>query len=114
MGNFAADFSSASASELVDVIEAAALELAGREVPESGLVCMETAERLGRALDVGESALSGLIGRVHSTGVHKAWAFSSTSAWLVSALGMARGRANQRVTLAKQLPRMPLVAKMLA
>jgi hypothetical protein len=114
MSAIAADFSSVSTSELVDAVEAAVLELAGREVPESGLVCMEVAERLGRVLDVGESALSGLVGRVCSTGVHKAWAFSSTSAWLVSALGMARGRANQRVALARQLPRIPVVAKMLA
>jgi hypothetical protein len=114
MSAIAADFSSVSTSELVDVVEAAVLELAGREVPESGISCMEVAERLGRVLDVGESALSSLVGRVYSTGVHKAWAFSSTSAWLVSALGMARGRADQRVALARQLPRIPVVAKMLA
>src|SRR5215212_3109656 len=114
MDAIAADFSSVSTSELVGTVEAAVLELAGREVPESGLGCLEVAERLGRALDVGESALSVLIGRVCSTGVHKAWGFSSASAWLVSALGMARGRANQRVALARQLPRIPQVAKMLA
>src|SRR3954469_10887179 len=114
MRPFSLELSGASTSELVEVLEAAALELAGRTAPESGIACMEIAERLGRTMDVSESALAGLVGRVHATGVHKAWALPSTAAWLVDRLGMARGRANERVTLAKQLPRIPVVAKMLA
>src|SRR3954468_17590564 len=114
MRPFSLELSGASTSELVEVMEAAALELAGRMAPESGTVCMEIAERLGRTIDVSESALSGLVGRVHSTGVHKAWALPSTAAWLAERLGMTRGRANERVTLAKQLPRIPMVAKLLA
>ena len=114
MRPFSLELAEASTSELVEVMETAALELAGRVAPESGIACMEIGERLGRTIDVSESALSGLVGRVHSTGVHKAWALPSTASWLVDRLGMARGRANERVTLAKQLPRIPLVAKMLA
>src|SRR3954471_4636500 len=100
MRPFSLEFAEASTSELVEVMEAAALELAGRMAPESGPVCMEVAERLGRMIDVSESALAGLVGRVHATGVHKAWGLPSTAAWLVERLGMARGRANERVTLA--------------
>src|SRR6185436_1220449 len=114
MRPFSLALAEASTGDLVEVMETAALELAGRVVPESGIACMEIGERLGRTIDVSESALAGLVGRVHSTGVHKAWALPSTAAWLVDRLGMARGRANERVTLAKQLPRIPLVAKMLA
>jgi hypothetical protein len=114
MRPFSLELAEASTGELVEVMETVALELAGRTVPESGIACMEIAERLGRTIDVSESALSGLVGRVHSTGVHKAWALPSTASWLVDRLGMARGRANERVTLARQLPRIPLVAKMLA
>lgn len=62
MSAVAADLSSVSTGGLVDAVEAVVLELAGRGVPESGLVCMEVAERLGRVLDVGESALVGLLG----------------------------------------------------
>ncbi|MEO5877070.1 MAG: hypothetical protein ABIS86_18020, partial [Streptosporangiaceae bacterium] len=64
-----AGFSSASTGQLVEVLETVVLELAGREAPGSGAVCLELAERVGRALDIGEAGLAGLVGRVEVSGV---------------------------------------------
>ncbi|GAA2113768.1 hypothetical protein GCM10009780_70760 [Actinomadura alba] len=87
------------------------LELAGRPAVESPAACMELTQSLGRTLDVGEAALSSLIGVVDRSGEVRRWGFSSTSAWLRKQLGMRTGRANERVLLSRQLRRLPLVAK---
>ncbi|WP_344394207.1 DUF222 domain-containing protein, partial [Actinomadura alba] len=101
----------ASPGELVEAASAIALELAARPAQESPAVCMELAQDLGRALDVGEAALSSLIGVIDRSGEVRRWGFSSTAAWLRKQLGMRSGRANERVLLSRQLRRLPLVAK---
>ncbi|WP_344397723.1 DUF222 domain-containing protein, partial [Actinomadura alba] len=101
----------ASPGELVEAASAIALELAARPAQESPAVCMELAQDLGRALDVGEAALSSLIGVIDRSGEVRRWGFSSTSAWLRKQLGMRSGRANERVMLSRQVRRLPLVAK---
>jgi hypothetical protein len=52
------------------------------------VACMELAERLGSAIDLGEAALAGLVARVDVSGEVRRWGFSSTSAWLRNRLGM--------------------------
>ncbi|MGH3240184.1 MAG: DUF222 domain-containing protein [Spirillospora sp.] len=89
-------------------------ELAGRAAPESGAVCMELAETLARASDQQESALAGLIGRVDASGETRRWGLPSTQAWLRSRLGMRETRARERITLARQVRRLPEVSRMLA
>ncbi|WP_433812411.1 DUF222 domain-containing protein [Actinomadura scrupuli] len=89
-------------------------ELAVRAAPRSGVAAMELAESLGRCLDVAEAALAVLVARVDATGVCREGGFSSPVAWLRGVLGMRHGRAAERVTVARQLPRLPRVGKLLA
>ncbi|HEV7933194.1 MAG TPA: DUF222 domain-containing protein, partial [Actinomadura sp.] len=113
MRRIAAEASAASTGELVEAAGVIALELASREAPGSAVACMELAEGLGAALDVGEAALARLVHRVDASGEVHRWGFSSTSAWLRNRLGMRTGRAGERVTLARQLGRLSLTAKRL-
>jgi hypothetical protein len=83
----AAEVSGASPAELVEVVAACASELASRPVPESAVACMELAERLGRAIDVGEAALAGLVRRVDCSGEAQRSGYSCMSAWLRDRLG---------------------------
>lgn len=75
---------------------------------------MELAETLARASDQQESALAGLIGRVDASGETRRWGLPSTQAWLRSRLGMRETRARERITLARQVRRLPEVSRMLA
>ncbi|MGH3389009.1 MAG: DUF222 domain-containing protein [Actinomadura sp.] len=75
---------------------------------------MELAERLGWSLDQGEAALAGLVRRVDGSGETQRWGYSSPLAWLRHRLGMRGGRARERLTLSRQLPRLRLTGKLLA
>ncbi|MBC6459947.1 DUF222 domain-containing protein [Actinomadura sp. HBU206391] len=105
------DLDGAPPGELVEAVSAIVSELAARPDVESPAACMELAQDLGRALDVGEAALSSLIGVVDRSGEARRWGFSSTSAWLRKHLGMRSGRAGERVLLSRQLPRLGVVSK---
>jgi hypothetical protein len=113
VGRIAAGASGASTKELVEAVAVIAAELASRQAPESPVACMELAERLGAAIDLGEAALAGLVYRVDSCGEVRRWGFSSTSVWLQRTLGMRPGRADERTRLARQLPRLGETAKRL-
>ncbi|MGI8336228.1 DUF222 domain-containing protein [Actinomadura scrupuli] len=104
----------ASTGELVAAAEAIAAELAVRVAPECGVASMELAERLGRCIDLVEAALAALVGRVDATGAYQRNGFASATAWLRSALGMRHGRASERVTVARRLPRLTRVSKLLS
>ncbi|MGI8328387.1 DUF222 domain-containing protein [Actinomadura scrupuli] len=114
MRSVVAELAGASSAELVGAVEAIVGELAVRAAPRSGAAAMELAESLGRCLDVAEAALAVLVARVDETGVCREGGFSSPAAWLRGALGMRHGRAAERVTVARQLPRLPRVGKLLA
>ncbi|GAA2588603.1 DUF222 domain-containing protein [Actinomadura fulvescens] len=114
MRSIVADLSSASTAELVEAAAAIATELAQRSAPDSGAACMELAEKLASATDQAESALAGLIAVVDRTAETKHWGLPSTQAWLRCHLGMREGRAKERLTLARQLPRLQQVSKQLA
>lgn len=104
----------ASTGELVEAAAAALGALAGRPVPGPPGECLDLAERLGAALDMGEAALAGLVGRADRAGEPKARRFTGTHGWLRVVLGMRSGRAHERLTLARQLGRLPIVARRLA
>jgi hypothetical protein len=105
---------SLSTGELVQAIEAVAAELALRTPPESGTAALECAEALGTSIDLAEAALAVLVARVDTCGAHQQSGFPSTAAWLRDRLGTRHGRATERVTLARQLPRLERTAKLLA
>lgn len=107
-------FAEVSTEELVRVAEAVAAELAVRAAPDSGTTAMEWAEALGRCIDLAEAALAVLVRQVDASDAHRECGFPSTVAWLRERLGMRHGRASERLTLARQLPRLPRVAKLLA
>ncbi|WP_168221136.1 HNH endonuclease signature motif containing protein [Actinomadura sp. WMMA1423] len=108
------DLGEASTQELVDAAAAIAAELAQRPAPESPAACMRLAETLAAASDAHESALAGLIARVDAAGETRRWGLPSTQAWLRSRLGMRDSRAKERLTLARQLHRLPTVTALLA
>ncbi|QKG25329.1 hypothetical protein ACTIVE_6980 [Actinomadura verrucosospora] len=58
--------------------------------------------------------MASFIGRVDAAGEQQRWGYPSTRAWLRSKLGMRESRAKERLTLARQRHRLPLVAKRLA
>jgi hypothetical protein len=97
---------SLSTGDLVRFMEAVAAELALRTPPESGTAALEWAEALGRSIDLAEAGLAVLVARVDTCGAHQQWGFPSAVAWLRGRLGMRHGRAAERVTLARQLPRL--------
>lgn len=104
----------ADVRELIAAQAAIAAELAARPAPESGLACMDAAQRLSEAIDVSEAALAGLVRRVDLSGEVRGWGFACTTAWLAAGLGMRAGRAKERLVLARQLDRLPRVAKLAA
>ncbi|MCW2912711.1 MAG: hypothetical protein JWN52_779, partial [Actinomycetia bacterium] len=114
MRSISFELAGASSGELVAAAGAIVGELAVRVAPEAGVVALELAESLGRCIDVSEAALAVLVGRADATGAHELHGWGSTAAWLRNAVGMRHGRAAERVTVAKQLPRLPLVRKLLA
>ncbi|MEU5879078.1 DUF222 domain-containing protein [Spirillospora sp. NPDC047279] len=114
MHSIATDLETASTAELVEAVAAIATQLAHRPAPDSGSACMELAEELARAFDQGEFALAAMIAVVDRTGEMKNWGLPSTQAWLRCRLGMREGRAKERITLARQLPRLERVSKDLA
>ncbi|MEU5883267.1 DUF222 domain-containing protein [Spirillospora sp. NPDC047279] len=114
MHSIVADLETASTAELVEAVAAIATHLAHRPAPDSGAACMELAEELARAFDQGEFALAAMIAVVDRTGEMKHWGLPSTQAWLRCRLGMREGRAKERITLARQLPRLERVSKDLA
>src|SRR3954452_21601202 len=105
----AIDLDAVSPAELVGAASAIASELAGRCAPESPAVCMEVAEALGRTIDLGEAALAGLVRVVDRSGEPQRWGFTGTAAWLKHRFGMRAGRAKERLALARQMERLPLV-----
>ncbi|MEU5878922.1 DUF222 domain-containing protein [Spirillospora sp. NPDC047279] len=114
MSSLVADLGSASTAELVEAAAAIVTELARRPAPDSGPACMELAEMLATATDQAEYALAGMVAVVDRTGVVKEWGLPSTQAWLRCHLGMREGRAKERITLARQLPRLERVSKDMA
>ncbi|KAB2342628.1 DUF222 domain-containing protein [Actinomadura rudentiformis] len=112
--NSIADLSSASTAQLVEAAAAIAAQLAQRSAPDSGSACMELAEQLATAIDQTEYALAGLIAVVDRTGEMKHWGLPSTQAWLRCRMGMREGRAKERITLARQLPRLERVKAQMA
>jgi uncharacterized protein DUF222 len=107
------EIAGASTVRLVAAVEAIMAELAGRPAPESPSLCLELTERLGRSLDRGEAALAPLVRRVDGSGEVRRWGFGSTLAWLRHRLGTRGGRAKERLTLSRQLPRLRRTDKLL-
>jgi uncharacterized protein DUF222 len=103
-----------STAELVETAHGALAVLATRAAPDAPFACMELAERLGAGLDLGETALAALVAAADRAGQPSALKYAGTRAWLKRALGMRIGRADERLTTARQLERLPRVAKLLA
>ncbi|MGI5321763.1 DUF222 domain-containing protein [Actinomadura nitritigenes] len=114
MQSVTVELEAASTMELVNALSTIATELAQREAPESPAACLELTETLVAASDIQESALAGFIGRVDAAGEQARWGYPSTQAWLRSRLGMRDNRVKERLTLARQRHRLPLVAERLA
>lgn len=104
----------ASPGELVEAASAIARELATRQAPESAAVCVAVAEALGRVVDLSEASLACLVRAVDRAGEAQRWGFTGTAAWLKHRLGMRAGRARERLSVARQLARLPLVSKLFA
>jgi hypothetical protein len=100
--------------ELVAGIAALAADLAALPPPGSGAVCYDEVDTLGRAVDLLESAIAARVGVATRCGQVAEWGHPSPTAWLRAGLGMRHVRAEERATLAEQLPRLPQVAKRLA
>jgi Domain of unknown function (DUF222) len=103
-----------ASAELVAQLAALAAELAARPAPDSGAVCYEQTETLGRAIDLIESAIAARVGGATRSGQVAEWGHASPTAWLRHTLDMRHARAEERATLAAQLPRLPRVAKRLS
>jgi hypothetical protein len=114
MSSIVGDTDTASIKDLVEAAAAIVSELTNRPAPESGAACMELAEALATVTDQAEHALATLIAVVDRTGEMKHWGLPSTQAWLRCRMGMREGRAKERITLARQLPRLGRVSKDLA
>src|ERR1700730_10112715 len=104
-------FESVSPGELVETVAAVLFELASREVTDSAAECLESASVLGSALDLGEAALAALLKVVDEAGEASAQSYAGTRGFLKVALGMKVGRADERLTVTRQLPRLPGTAK---
>ncbi|MDX6432508.1 MAG: hypothetical protein QOE54_4874, partial [Streptosporangiaceae bacterium] len=109
----AEDTQTAPTGQLVEAAVSVLAELAGRSPDESPAVCLEWAERLGLGIDRGEAALAAFVAAADRAGEAKAQRFPGTQAWMRTALGMRTGRAGQRLTVARQLDRLPKVAALL-
>jgi Domain of unknown function (DUF222)/HNH endonuclease len=99
----------ASSADLIAAALKLAAELTAQETPDSGAECMELAEGLVAVIDRCEAALTPLIDRVDASRQPRSAGYPSTQGWLRSACGMHGGRAHDRVTAARQLPRMKQV-----
>jgi hypothetical protein len=104
----------ASTKELVEVVAACAAELAARPAPESAVACFEQAEALGRTADLMEAAIASRVAEADRAGEPQRWGFPSTTSWLRTRMGMRHSRAEDRTVLARQVGRLPQVAKRLA
>jgi hypothetical protein len=109
----AVELQTAPTGKLVEAAIAVLAEVAGRPVPESPLVCLEQAERLGQGLDLGEAALATRVAAVDRAGQASAARYPGTKGWLRTALGMRTGRAGERLTVSRQLERLPKTAELL-
>jgi hypothetical protein len=107
------DGDAVSSAELVAQLAALAAELAARPAPDSGAACFEQTETLGRAVDLLESAIAARVCVATRSGQVAEWGHTSPTAWLRTTLDMRHARAEERATLAAQLPRLPQVAKRL-
>ncbi|MCW2914597.1 MAG: hypothetical protein JWN52_2665, partial [Actinomycetia bacterium] len=103
----------ASTGELVEGVCAALGELAVRQAPGSAAGCLELAGRLGRGLDLGEAALAVLLGVADRAGQASAEQYAGTKGWLRVVVGMRGGRAEERLTVTRQLGRLPTTARLL-
>ncbi|HEX6470495.1 MAG TPA: DUF222 domain-containing protein, partial [Streptosporangiaceae bacterium] len=104
----------ATIAQVVAGIAGLAAELAAGPVPDSGAVCYEQTETLGRAVDLLESAIAVRVAAATRAGTVAEWGHTSPAAWLRTSLGMRHARAEDRAVLAEQLPRLPQVAERLA
>lgn len=102
-----AELDAISTGQLVETVHAALAVLASRAPALAPAGCMELAERLGSALDLGEAALAGLVGVADRAGEPSAAKFPGSRGWLRTSFGMRTGRAEERLTLARQLDRLP-------
>jgi hypothetical protein len=114
MSSIPASVSSASTDQLVVAVASYAAELAARPAPEHPGVCFEQAEALGRAADAVEAALAARVAVADRHGEPQRWGYPTATSWLRSRLGMRHSRADDRATLARQLDRLPQLAKRLA
>jgi hypothetical protein len=110
----AAAVEGASTAELVEAAAACAAELAARPAPAHPGVCFEQAETLGKATDAIEAALAVRVAVADRNGEPQRWGHPSATSWLRSRLGMRHSRADDRAVLARQLGRLPLLAKRFA
>jgi hypothetical protein len=78
------------------------------------MACFEQAEALGRVADLMEAAIASRVAEADRAGEPQRWGFSSTTSWLRTRMGMRHSRAEDRTVLARQLGRLPQVAKRLA
>ncbi|MCW2885510.1 MAG: hypothetical protein JWL58_2372, partial [Streptosporangiaceae bacterium] len=108
------ELEAATSGELVELAHAALGVLAVRPAPQCPTFCLELAERMGAALDLGEAALAGLVGRADAAAEPLRQRFAGTRGWLTVAMGMRHGRASERMTVARQLPRLPRTAGLLS
>src|SRR5882672_7981754 len=96
---------SLSTGDLVESLAAGLMELAGRKVTEPAAECVDLLVVLGTALDLGEAALAALVGVIDEAGEASAQSYAGTRGLLKVGLGMKTGRADERLTVARQLPR---------
>ncbi|MQA83351.1 MAG: DUF222 domain-containing protein [Streptosporangiales bacterium] len=91
-----------------------AAELAGGAGPDSPTLAMEETHELARAVDLLQAAVVARVGRVDAEKAAQAWGYPSTSAWLRQTCRIRRGQAAERVTVARQLRRLPATEKLFA
>ncbi|MGI5487000.1 DUF222 domain-containing protein [Microtetraspora malaysiensis] len=68
---------------------------------------------LARAIDLAEAAIATRLHTVEAGKGHHLFGRRSIGAWLAAATGSRTARAGERVTLARQLPRLPQTARLL-
>ncbi|MGH3319912.1 MAG: DUF222 domain-containing protein [Streptosporangiaceae bacterium] len=90
-----------------------ARQLAADPAPYGAAAMAET-EALSRAGDLLEAAVAARVDHVDADKAVKGSGYGSTAAWLRRACGLRSGRAAERVAVARQLRRLPDVAKRFA
>src|SRR6266487_4015499 len=100
-----AELEQASTGELVGLAHRVLSALASRSADgvEPG-AALDLAGSLGAGLDLGEAALADLLGVADRAGEAAARRYPGTRGFLKTELGMRAGRANDRLTTARQLP----------